>query len=45
MSKAEMHEMVEVGKDRLIGEIIRLDGDVATIQKTFLERVYHSQQN
>ena len=32
MSKAEMHEMVEVGKDRLIGEIIRLDGDVATIQ-------------
>jgi V/A-type H+-transporting ATPase subunit A len=32
MSKVEMHEMVEVGKDRLIGEIIRLDGDVATIQ-------------
>jgi len=32
MSKAKMHEMVEVGKERLIGEIIRLDGDVATIQ-------------
>jgi V/A-type H+-transporting ATPase subunit A len=32
MSKAQMHEMVEVGKDRLIGEIIRLEGDVATIQ-------------
>jgi V/A-type H+-transporting ATPase subunit A len=32
MSKAEMHEMVEVGKDLLIGEIIRLEGDKATIQ-------------
>jgi V/A-type H+-transporting ATPase subunit A len=32
MSKAEMHEMVEVGKERLIGEIIRLEDDVATIQ-------------
>ena len=32
MSKAQMHEMVEVGKERLIGEIIRLEGDVATIQ-------------
>jgi V/A-type H+/Na+-transporting ATPase subunit A len=32
MSKAKMHEMVEVGKERLIGEIIRLEGDVATIQ-------------
>ena len=27
-----MHEMVEVGNERLIGEIIRLEGDVATIQ-------------
>jgi len=27
-----MHEMVEVGKEHLIGEIIRLEGDVATIQ-------------
>jgi V/A-type H+-transporting ATPase subunit A len=32
MSKADMHEMVEVGKERLIGEIIRLEDDVATIQ-------------
>ena len=32
MSKAKMHEMVEVGNERLIGEIIRLEGDVATIQ-------------
>lgn len=32
MSKATMHEMVEVGKELLIGEIIRLEGDVATIQ-------------
>ena len=32
MSKVTMHEMVEVGKERLIGEIIRLEGDVATIQ-------------
>jgi V/A-type H+-transporting ATPase subunit A len=32
MSKAKMHEMVEVGKEHLIGEIIRLEGDVATIQ-------------
>lgn len=32
MTQAQMHEMVEVGKDRLIGEIIRLEGDVATIQ-------------
>jgi V/A-type H+-transporting ATPase subunit A len=32
MEKAIMHELVEVGKDRLVGEIIRLDGDLATIQ-------------
>jgi V/A-type H+-transporting ATPase subunit A len=32
MAKAKMHEMVEVGNERLIGEIIRLEGDVATIQ-------------
>ena len=32
MSQAKMHEMVEVGKERLIGEIIRLEDDVATIQ-------------
>ena len=27
-----MHEIVEVGKDQIIGEIIRLEGDQATIQ-------------
>lgn len=32
MSQAGMHEMVEVGKERMIGEIIRLDRDIATIQ-------------
>jgi V/A-type H+-transporting ATPase subunit A len=32
MAQAVMHEMVEVGNDRLIGEIIRLEGDEATIQ-------------
>lgn len=32
MGQAGMHEMVEVGKERLIGEIIRLEGEHATIQ-------------
>jgi V/A-type H+-transporting ATPase subunit A len=32
MATAKMHEMVEVGKQRLIGEIIRLEGEIATIQ-------------
>jgi V/A-type H+-transporting ATPase subunit A len=32
MSEAVMHELVEVGNEGLIGEIIRLDGDRATIQ-------------
>ncbi len=32
MSLAVMHEMVEVGEHRLIGEIIRLEGEFATIQ-------------
>ena len=32
MAQAVMHEMVEVGHDSLIGEIIRLEGDQATIQ-------------
>jgi V/A-type H+/Na+-transporting ATPase subunit A len=32
MAQAVMHEMVEVGNDRLIGEIIRLEGEEATIQ-------------
>ncbi|MEE9282833.1 MAG: V-type ATP synthase subunit A [Nitrososphaerales archaeon] len=32
MSGAEMYETVEVGKDNIVGEIIRLTGDVAFIQ-------------
>jgi len=32
MAQAVMHELVEVGKEGLIGEIIRLEGDRATIQ-------------
>ena len=32
MAQAVMYELVEVGKERLIGEIIRLEGEQATIQ-------------
>ena len=32
MSGAAMYELVRVGGDQLIGEIIRLEGDNATIQ-------------
>jgi len=32
MIGASMHEVVEVGPDGLIGEVIRIDGDVGTIQ-------------
>lgn len=32
MSGAAMYELVRVGGDSLIGEIIRLEGDTATIQ-------------
>jgi len=32
LSDSVMHEMVEVGHDGLIGEIIRLEGEYATIQ-------------
>ncbi len=32
MSEAKMYETVEVGEDRVVGEIIRLTGDVAFIQ-------------
>jgi len=32
LAEAQMHEMVEVGRERLIGEIIRMNGDIATIQ-------------
>lgn len=32
MGGAAMYELVRVGSDKLIGEIIRLEGDNATIQ-------------
>ncbi len=32
MRGTQMHEMVKVGSDKLIGEIIELEGDTATIQ-------------
>lgn len=32
MSGSAMYELVRVGADSLIGEIIRLEGDTATIQ-------------
>jgi len=32
MNGAAMYELVRVGNDNLIGEIIRLEGDSATIQ-------------
>eukprot|EP00959_Pyramimonas_sp_CCMP1952_P456016 9472479-Pyramimonas_sp.AAC.1 len=32
MSGAAMYELVRIGKNQLIGEIIRLEGDTATIQ-------------
>lgn len=32
MNGAAMYELVRVGNDSLIGEIIRLEGDSATIQ-------------
>ncbi len=32
MASAGMYEVVEVGPDRLVGEVIRIVGDVATIQ-------------
>jgi len=34
MGGAAMYELVRVGQDKLIGEIIRLEGDSATIQGT-----------
>ena len=32
MSNAQMYEVVEVGPYGLVGEVIRLEGDTATIQ-------------
>lgn len=40
MGGAAMYELVRVGHDNLIGEIIRLEGDSATIQGT-IKLVYY----
>ena len=32
LAAAALYELVEVGEQRLLGEVIRLEGDVATIQ-------------
>lgn len=36
MGGAAMYELVRVGHDNLIGEIIRLEGDSATIQGMYM---------
>lgn len=38
MAGAAMYELVRVGHDNLIGEIIRLEGDSATIQGFFFSK-------
>ena len=40
MGGAAMYELVRVGHDNLIGEIIRLEGDSATIQGTTERIIY-----
>jgi vacuolar-type H+-ATPase catalytic subunit A/Vma1 len=45
MSGSAMYELVRVGADALIGEIIRLEGDTATIQVSRPEGVQHSNQS
>ena len=37
MSGSAMYELVRVGYSELVGEIIRLEGDMATIQVSYLE--------
>jgi len=37
MAGAAMYELVRVGRDNLIGEIIRLEGDSATIQGAIMK--------
>jgi vacuolar-type H+-ATPase catalytic subunit A/Vma1 len=46
MGGAAMYELVRVGHDNLIGEIIRLEGDSATIQGMQQERsvLYNTQE-
>ena len=42
MSGAAMYELVRVGYDHLVGEIIRLEGDMATIQVGSTQRARQS---
>lgn len=44
MSGSAMYELVRVGNDSLIGEIIRLEGDTATIQASVLQAWGSTQQ-
>lgn len=37
MSGSAMYELVRVGYYELVGEIIRLEGDMATIQVTYFD--------
>lgn len=37
MAGSAMYELVRVGYDELVGEIIRLEGDMATIQVNILD--------
>ena len=40
MSGSAMYELVRVGHTKLVGEIIRLEGDMATIQVPSLKPVF-----
>lgn len=46
MSGSKMYELVKVGWDRLVGEIIKLEGDTASIQcyedtcKCYLDKLH-----
>lgn len=42
MSGSAMYELVRVGYFQLVGEIIRLEGDMATIQVKFIKTVISS---
>ena len=42
MGGSAMYELVRVGAEELIGEIIRLEGDNATIQVQLGRTIYHS---
>lgn len=41
MSGSAMYELVRVGYHELVGEIIRLEGDMATIQVSNIKKTIH----